>query len=36
VEAGSGDLTGLRMSRLRAEATRKTLMPAMVHFCEAR
>ena len=22
-------------SRLRAEATRKTLMPAMVHFCEA-
>ena len=35
-EAGLGDLTSLRASRLRAEATRKTLMPAMVHFCEAR
>ena len=34
-EAGLGDLTGLRASRLRTEATRKTLMPAMVHFCEA-
>ena len=34
--AGLTGLTELRASRLRAEATRKTLMPAMVHLCEAR
>ena len=34
--SGAGDFTGLRTSLLRAEATRKTLMPAMMHLCEAR
>ena len=36
VAVPGGASARLRMSTLRAAATRKTLMPAMVHFCEAR